>query len=298
MAKEPASPHASILAADLFRIEQQTDGIVLVNCTDSGLSEFPVTADASAAEAEHDAAADELPSTSNLTTDGQWVANSSHQRLLLGTWIFVDNEDRRRMLLSDQQAAAQAVCDLYAQCLTWKIDHEDNVNKILSPIMQNYARRLLFSVGKTMDESVDEVIQELLLEYQTCISLLKSHSSNVSTSLQPLVEALPKRLLEQSWLGVPLASARATSVNMLSDVLNEYMEVCSVAKCQVAASGSHAVVNPALTLLSELMEGAAGSIMEAYTRRQHSLIPQATTQRIGSESRELWHPIRIVYHMC
>ena len=70
------------------------------------------------------------------------------------------------MLRSAQREAAEALCKQYADCTSMKLTHDENVECVLRPIMQNYARRLLFSVGKTIDESVEEVLEELLAKYR------------------------------------------------------------------------------------------------------------------------------------
>ena len=93
---------------------------------------------------------------------------------------------------------------------------------VLRPLLHNCARRLLFSYGRTCDESVYQVLDEILTEYLTNIGgvfgHLKSHTV-LAKALEPLMDALPQRLLNDEWLG-GLHCCTAELLSLLSLLLH------------------------------------------------------------------------------
>ena len=99
---------------------------------------------------------------------------------------------------------AESVVQEYAELAHHRLSHEENVRWVLRPLLHNCARRLLFSYGRTCDESVYQVLDQILTEYLTNIGgvfgHLKSHTV-LAKALEPLMDTLPQRLLNDEWLG-------------------------------------------------------------------------------------------------
>eukprot|EP00656_Telonema_subtile_P041135 TRINITY_DN46252_c0_g2_i1.p1 TRINITY_DN46252_c0_g2~~TRINITY_DN46252_c0_g2_i1.p1 ORF type:complete len:361 (+),score=62.97 TRINITY_DN46252_c0_g2_i1:116-1084(+) len=134
------------------------------------------------------------------------------------------SKDREEVLLSEQGMAAKDVCEEYARISNWKLSTKENCTRVLFPILSNYTRRLLFSVGRTSDRNVEILVEDMIREYTCASKALLTQSSNVD-ALAPLVFQLPRMLLKDEWLGKSIRGPATPEI--IGTFLEEYASVCT-----------------------------------------------------------------------
>jgi len=186
------------------------------------------------------------------------------QCLLTDSWAYIDQQDRHVKMLREQDTAAVEACEQYSRLSSQRLTQKENVQHILRPIMENYSRRILAVVGRTIDEEVREIIQALLDTYLASISSFASRVTHVERELMPLVHALSQRLLQEQWLGEPLSFSPLTTAELVEETVSDYLA---------------AVFNWKLSHKDNVSRLLAPRLNGLFQRLLHCGVPSATVMR-------------------